>query len=684
MPDPSPTFDSFWKERAPGADAALRLRHARTLAAAVAQQKSVSKHVWEDSTVLENGDLNLPAGLSCPMDADQFAKSATDKLRHLIDGVNQPWASASRPLLDAAPIDWQNLLSALERNYLPPDPTSNENGDHRSEGHPRRWPLILLTVTCLGVSAWLFLANPSSNPPASTSTQAAATPHPQPAPVTKPEPAPAPVTVTKPEPKPTPPPQPAPKVAAVTKPEPTPAPQPTPVTKPEAAPTPAPQPAPMVAAVTKPEPVPEPKAAPAPAAATKPEPKPTPAPQPAPVVAAVTKPESAPEPKAAPAPAAATKPEPKPTPAPQPAPMVAAATKPEPAPEPKAAPVPAPATKPESKPTPAPSPQPAPMVAAATKPEPTSEPKAGPAPVPLTKPEPAPPAPKPTPMLTALARPEPAPVPKAEPVAKPQPAPAPASANSSAPAPDVATQLAGVWQSKGPHAQLKLKGGSLPFHQIASKRFAITMSSLELDEVGPALAIPPVFLSETEITHAQWRLIDPTPRDLGEASNPDAAVTNVTWQEADEWCKKLQQALPKDAPLIVRLPWQYEWELAARQEYTELKMEFEDDWLPKALVFGKADGHLPSARDAAPSSLGLRGLLGNVSEWMGDAEVGDSRAQPALGHSKDQGSHQHICRGGSVQDFNPSFVARYLYISPRVSDSSRSPLRGFRVAVSTP
>ena len=250
--------------------------------------------------------------------------------------------------------------------------------------------------------------------------------------------------------------------------------------------------------------------------------------------------------------------------------------------------------------------------------------------------------------------------------------------------PVVETNIAGIWRSKGPHAQLTIKGGTVPFHQIAAKRFAITMSSLELDDVGPALAIPPVFLSETEVTHAQWRLIDPTPRELGDASNPDAAVTNITWQEADEWCKKLQQALPKDAPLIVRLPWQYEWEFAARQEYTELKLEFKDDWTAKALALGKAGDQLPAAHDAAPSSLGLRGLLGNVSEWMGDAEVGDSRAQPALGHSKDQGAHQHIYRGGTIQDSNPSLVARFLYISPKMSDSSRPPLRGFRVAIQIP
>ena len=590
MTDPSPTFDSFWKDCAPGADAALRLRHARTLAAAVVQQRSVSMHVWEDATVLENGDLNLPAGLSRPMEADQFAKSATEKLRHLLDGLEHPWASASRPLLESAPIDWQNLLRALERNYQPPDISDEENGGHPSESRPRHWPLILVTATCLGVSAWLFLANLSSDPPASISAQAAATPTP-PLPAPKPQPAP----VTKSEPKLPPPPQPAPKVVAVTKPEPTPAPQPATVTKPEAAPKPAPQPAPMVAAAPKPEPAPEPKAAPTPVPVTKPEPKP----------------------------------------APQPAPMVAAAPKPEPAPEPKAAAAP------------------------------------------VTKPEAAQPATKPAPMRVALAKPEPAPVPKAVPVGNPKPSPTPA------PAPAEEVHLAGVWHSKGPHAKLTVNGGSLSFHQIAAKSFAITMSSLELDEVGPALAIPPVFLSETEVTYAQWRLIDPTPRDLGDDSNPDAAVTNVTWQEADEWCKKLQQALPRDAPLIVRLPWQFEWEFAARQEYTELKHEFEDNWTAKALALDKSTGHLPAAHDAAPSSLGLRGLLGNVSEWMGDAESGSGRAQPALGHSKDQGAHQHIFRGNAILNSTPSFVERTLYLSTPISDSSRSPLRGFRVALQT-
>ena len=155
MPDPSPTFECFWKDHAPGEDAALRLRHAKTLAAAVAKHKTVSKHVWEDSRVLENGDLNLPAGLSQPMDPVRFAESVTDKLRHLLNGVEMPWAAAARKLLDTAPVDWDHLLSALELSYLPHIIPDEENGGQNDDRQSKHWPLILVTAICLGASAWL-------------------------------------------------------------------------------------------------------------------------------------------------------------------------------------------------------------------------------------------------------------------------------------------------------------------------------------------------------------------------------------------------------------------------------------------------------------------------------------------------------------------------------------------------
>ncbi len=101
----------------------------------------------------------------------------------------------------------------------------------------------------------------------------------------------------------------------------------------------------------------------------------------------------------------------------------------------------------------------------------------------------------------------------------------------------------------------------------------------------------------------------------GTARHP---VTGVSHTAAKAYCKWLTSKLPDSlAEYEVRLPYDEEWEWAAREgeiETSPKETETKGNGKP---VFGRDDG--PEAVDQAqPNALGLRNMLGNVWEWCED------------------------------------------------------------------
>ncbi|MDX1961984.1 MAG: SUMF1/EgtB/PvdO family nonheme iron enzyme [Pirellulales bacterium] len=192
---------------------------------------------------------------------------------------------------------------------------------------------------------------------------------------------------------------------------------------------------------------------------------------------------------------------------------------------------------------------------------------------------------------------------------------------------------------------------------LGRQRTEKTTQGLELVLIPPGKGVSqPYYLGKTEVTQAQYKKVTGKNPSYWATSGEGAArlaklglddpaellpVENVTWEEADAFCKKLtelEQAEGKiPAGYAYRLPLAVEWDHAAMislerggVELTERQLE------PIAWFADNADYHAQPVARLRGSSLGIYDMLGNVTEWCLD----EAPNQP----------NQRIHRGGAFTD----------------------------------
>jgi formylglycine-generating enzyme required for sulfatase activity len=208
----------------------------------------------------------------------------------------------------------------------------------------------------------------------------------------------------------------------------------------------------------------------------------------------------------------------------------------------------------------------------------------------------------------------------------------------------------------------------------------------------------PLFMSATEVTNGQYLKVmgtDPA-RSTRIAAHPEhLPVEYVTWDEANEFCRKLTEK-EKGQPWMrkgweYRLPTEAEWEYACRAG-TDTPFAFgaavkfsdqavfqpiQDDTVGiggdplKKLKFGQAAGK------AEANKFGLHDMHCNVAEWCSDwyrseaykDAAKDNPTGPADGDKR-------VVRGGSFRD--PASATRSA-ARDSLRPTDRSPHVGFRV-----
>ena len=178
----------------------------------------------------------------------------------------------------------------------------------------------------------------------------------------------------------------------------------------------------------------------------------------------------------------------------------------------------------------------------------------------------------------------------------------------------------------------------------------------------------PFYMGKYEVTQEQWESVmgnNPSSRTKG-AKLP---VTNVSWEDCQEFIKKLNEKTSGG----YRLPTEAEWEYACRAGTTTAYSYGDNLTKSDANIDGDSIKAVGSYR---PNAFGLYDMHGNVWEWCNDwyGSLQDGEVTDPRGAAKGE---YRVLRGGSF-DVNVSKArssGRYYY-----SPTNRSFDDGFRLA----
>ena len=192
-------------------------------------------------------------------------------------------------------------------------------------------------------------------------------------------------------------------------------------------------------------------------------------------------------------------------------------------------------------------------------------------------------------------------------------------------------------------------------------------------------------IAETEVTNAQYaEFVKETNRvaPLGWKKDkfPDGQenypVTNISWRDADAFCRWLAKKLDAE----VRLPTEAEWELAATGRAGK-KYPWGDGWNKEAANSQESGGKISAVKSFAlnRSPSGAFDMVGNVWEWTQDKVTDkngatDEQVEQAL----KGGEILRVVKGGSAGETASQISAQARY---QIPETTKAPTVGFRYVV---
>ena len=175
------------------------------------------------------------------------------------------------------------------------------------------------------------------------------------------------------------------------------------------------------------------------------------------------------------------------------------------------------------------------------------------------------------------------------------------------------------------------------------------------------VSIPAFQLGQTEVTQGLWKAVMGSNPSYFKNCGDDCPVEQVSWNDAQAFIQKLNQATGQQ----FRLPSEAEWEYAARAGCTTpfnvggqcrgkiepSEANFDGDSTYNGSSKGEVRRTTTRAGTFAANTFGLYDMHGNVWEWVQDCYGEYSRA-PSNGGAVDSSScSQRVLRGGGWYNF---------------------------------
>jgi len=197
------------------------------------------------------------------------------------------------------------------------------------------------------------------------------------------------------------------------------------------------------------------------------------------------------------------------------------------------------------------------------------------------------------------------------------------------------------------------------------------------DDERPAhsVTLSDFYIGKHEVTQKQWYAVmrsNPT----AFSKNRNLPVDNVSWNEVQEFIRRLNELTGKN----YRLPTEAEWEYAARGGDNSGGHKYSgSNNIDKVAWYGdNSELETRSVGNKQPNELGIYDMSGNVREWVNDF-YGQYSPVPVTDPQGPSTGSNRVYRGGSWDDdAEDCRVSDRDYYYP----SFRSYILGFRLAIS--
>ncbi len=194
------------------------------------------------------------------------------------------------------------------------------------------------------------------------------------------------------------------------------------------------------------------------------------------------------------------------------------------------------------------------------------------------------------------------------------------------------------------------------------------------EEPAHQVALSSFLIGETEVTVGLWLAVMGSVPDGLTCTDDACPVANVSWDDAQQFIRKLNSLTGKR----YRLPTEAEWEFAARGGNKSLGYKYSGSNNIDVVAWfdGNSGSRSHAVKGADPNELGLYDMTGNVCEWCQDRfgfyDFG-SQTDPT---GPESGSSR-VHRGGSWLNFPQGCTVS---IRNSSSPDGRSKDLGFRLA----